>query len=206
MIIVNTKALAATDEAVSRLLESEDLSRVAIAKPLYGTTRTHYTALWKVFGKQGLIAWHEGLTRRGIQVVNGNAITKELVAEGVCNLGYTDTDDYFLAKDAGKPVAMLPARLPNQATVAIPNTVAMIRNAPHPDWAKRFIDFLLSESTETALANGPGRQIPLGSVDETALSDDVRGLVPFAAESVDLRSLEDVAGPCLEWLAGAFAG
>ena len=37
------------------------------------------------------------------------------------------TDDYFEAKDAGKPVAFEPARLDTGATICIPNTVAIVR-------------------------------------------------------------------------------
>jgi iron(III) transport system substrate-binding protein len=43
----------------------------------------------------------------------------------------------------------------------IPNTVALVAGAPHPDQGKHLIDFLLSPEVEIALAEAPGAQIPL---------------------------------------------
>ncbi|HBS28451.1 MAG TPA: hypothetical protein DEB06_03145 [Phycisphaerales bacterium] len=48
--IVNTQAMPPTIEAVGAAADAENLSRVAIARPLYGTTRTHYTVLWRLWG------------------------------------------------------------------------------------------------------------------------------------------------------------
>jgi iron(III) transport system substrate-binding protein len=61
----------------------------------------------------------------------------------------------------GKPVAMI---LPDQKGIGafvIPNTVAMIRNAPHPNEAKKLIDFLLSKEVEAKLSACGSLQIPL---------------------------------------------
>ena len=46
--------------------------------------------------------------------------------------------------------------------------------------------------TELALADSPARQIPLGPVDETRLSDDVRKLKRWAQDAA--------RRDCLEWL------
>ena len=43
----------------------------------------------------------------------------------------------------------------------IPNTVAMIKNCPHPEAAKKLIDYLLSSEVESALARSKSGQIPL---------------------------------------------
>ena len=53
-------------------------------------------------------------------------MSKDLVAEGICYLGYTDTDDAFAAIDEGAPVEMLPVRIDNGATICLPNSAAMI--------------------------------------------------------------------------------
>ena len=54
------------------------------------------------------------------------------MAEGACDLGYTDSDDFFVAKDEGKPVAMLPIRLEDGRTICIPNTVSIIEGTRRP--------------------------------------------------------------------------
>ena len=62
------------------------------------------------------------------------------------------------------------------------------------------IDFLASAETELALARSKSRQVPLGPVDETQLSDEVRRLKEWAAEGVDLRPLLPARRECLVWL------
>ena len=46
-------------------------------------------------------------------------------------------------------------------TLLLPNTVAMIKNCPHPETAKKLIDFILSPEVEEKLAFGDSAQIPL---------------------------------------------
>ena len=108
--IVNTQQLAADDESVQSLFALEP-SRAVVAKPLFGTTLTHYTVLWHEWGPERLKAWHHELRLRGIREVDGNGAVKDLVAQGVCDAGLTDTDDFFVALDDGRPVEMLPVRV-----------------------------------------------------------------------------------------------
>ena len=108
--IVNTREVSADDEAIQNLFAFEPAS-VAVAKPLFGTTLTHYTVLWNEWGPERLKEWHHDLRLRGVREVDGNGTVKDLVAQGVCSAGLTDTDDFFVALDEGKPVEMLPVRL-----------------------------------------------------------------------------------------------
>lgn len=194
-----------------------DLSRAAIAKPLYGTTLTHYALLWQVWGADKLKEWHRDTRKRGMQEVNGNGAVKNLVAAGTCDFGYTDTDDYFGAMDAAKPVTMWPVRVSRtsfqiprvkdmwmipepDSTICIPNSVAIIKGTKRLDAAQKLVDFLLSQETEYALAFSPARQIPLGPVVEKALPQEVRDLLPAAKEGYDLRMLGRAHKECLAWL------
>jgi len=259
--IVNTQQLAADDETVQALFALEP-SRAAVAKPLFGTTLTHYTVLWHEWGPERLKAWHHGLRLRGVREVDGNGAVKDLVAQGVCDAGLTDTDDFFVALDDGRPVEMLPVRvfpplhhsdggegrgegaslpqkapltlalspedggegtkpkveektphphpnpLPSRArgegkkpkTICIPNTAAIIRGTKRVEAARKLIDFLASADTELALARSKSRQVRLGPVDETQLSDEVRRLKEWAADGSDLRPLLPARRECLEWL------
>jgi iron(III) transport system substrate-binding protein len=177
-----------------------DASRMAVAKPLYGTTLTHYTALWRAWGSGRLQAWHRDWRRRGVRELNGNAAVKDAVATGACDFGFTDTDDFFEAKDEGKPVAMLPVRLDDGATICIPNTVAIIRGTGHPDAARQLVDFLLSEETELALAHSASRQIPLGPVPVEQVPAEVRELMIWAKDGANLTKLGVARAECLAWL------
>jgi iron(III) transport system substrate-binding protein len=177
-----------------------DLSRVAMAKPLYGTTLTHYTVLWQMLGADRLKAWHKDTRTRGLVELNGNAAVKDAVAEGACDLGFTDTDDFFEAKDDGKSVAAEPVRVGEKQTIVIPNTVAIIRGTRREDQSRQLVDFLLSEETELALAHSKSRQIPVGPVVVDKLPAEVRDLAEWAKDGVDLSSLGPARAACLEWL------
>ncbi|MCA9060904.1 MAG: substrate-binding domain-containing protein, partial [Planctomycetaceae bacterium] len=180
--LVNTERCPFTDTAeLEQALQSEPLDDVAIAVPLFGTTLSHYSAICSERSLTGLLQWHQSLHQRGIREVRGNSGVKDLVAEGVCRFGLTDTDDAFAAIDRGKPVRMIPARLPSQATICIPNSVAIIQGCRHEELAKQFVNFLLSEEVELRLAQSASRQIPLGAIDESQLPEDVRQLRAAAA-------------------------
>lgn len=200
VFIVNTDRMEATAEAIAARLESDDLSRVTMAKPLYGTTLTQYAVQWHQWGGDRLKAWHKDLRDRGLREAPGNGQVKDLVAEGVCDFGWTDTDDFFVAKDAGLPVAMVPVRVDGGATISIPNTVALIHGSKNVEQAQRLADYLLSAETELALSQSTARQIPLGPVDESLLSEEVRELQEWAADGYDLNQLADAHRECLEWL------
>ena len=202
--IVNTDQLAATDNAISDALAG-DLSDVAVALPLYGTTLTHYSVLWQQWGAEKLQQWHRETRERGVVEVKGNAVVKNLVAAGKCALGWTDTDDFFLAVDDGEPVEMRPIRTPNGETICIPNSVAIVKNCRHRALAEQLVDYLLSEEVELQLANSRSRQVPLGDVDESQLPEQVRRLRPFVTEGVDLNAIVDAHRACLEWLLAEYS-
>lgn len=199
----NTISLPLLHEfSVARALAAQTLDRVAISKPLYGTTLTQYAVLWRHWGRERLVAWHRDCRRRGIIEGAGNAAVKDLVAQGACDLGFTDTDDFFEAKDDGKPVAMLPFRLDSGETILIPNTVAILRGTTRVAEAQRLEDYLLSAEVEEELARGKSRQIPLGPVNEERVPPEVRELRRLSARHVSLVDLGAAPTECLQWLKG----
>lgn len=204
--LINTDQMAATESAVAERLQRPSLSRVAIAQPQFGTTLSHYSVLAAEQGLNVLQTWHRDTRARGIREVRGNSMTKDLVAEGICDLAFTDTDDAFVAIDAGKPVEMLPVRLTDGGTICLPNSVAMIADCPHPESARRFIDFILLEETELFLAQSRARQIPLGPVDELRLPSDVRRLQEWATSGVDLAPAAGFNQQVLDWLTAEYTG
>lgn len=201
--IVNTISLPLFNVfTVAKALDAPRLDRVSVAKPLYGTTLTQYVVLWKHWGRDRLIAWHRDGRRRGIIEGAGNAMVKDLVAQGACDLGFTDTDDFFEAKDDGKPVAMLPYRLDTGETILIPNTVSIVRGTARLAEAQRLEDYLLSAEVEEELARGKSRQIPLGPVTEERIPLEVRELRRLSARHVSLADLGSAPADCLQWLKG----
>lgn len=206
VFIVRNAENPATDEAILAALTDESLERVTIAQPMFGTTLSHYSVLADQWGLERLKAWHRDIRDRGIKEVRGNSMTRDLVAEGICDIGFTDTDDAFGAIDKGKPVEILPVRLDGGSTICLPNSVAIVKDCPHRELAERFVDFLLSEDVELMLANASARQIPLGEVDESKLPEDVRQLKSWADESVSLVGAADVNQEVLDWLRSEYTG
>lgn len=206
---VNLDRMSADENEIEERLKASDLSRVAIAVPLFGTTLTHYSVLAESMGLEGLKAWHSSLHQRGIREVRGNGAVKDLVAAGSCDFGFTDTDDAFAAIDAGAPIDMLPVRTPELKTICIPNTVAIIKGAKHREEAERFVRFLLSASTERKMAESASRQVPLGTLSEAerkSLPDPIPLLMEWAAESVPVSAGAEQDAAVLEWLTAQYKG
>jgi iron(III) transport system substrate-binding protein len=197
--IVNTARMPATIEAVGRAQDG-DLSRIAVAKPLFGTTRTHYTVLWHFWGGPTLTQWHRDWRKAGVIELAGNGPVKNQVAAGKCDLGLTDTDDFFVALDDGKPVDMVPYTLHDGRAMVIPNTVAIIKGTRKQAQARQLVEFLLSQEVELLLAASPSRQIPLGPVEEAKLPPQVRPLRKWIDRAYPLNELGDARAACLQWL------
>lgn len=192
-----------TVEQIESRMQGSDLSSVAIAKPLYGTTFTQFCLLWKLQGGQAAQQYHQSLRERGCQFVAGNAMVRDVVAGGSCDLGMTDTDDVFSALDSGYNVEMQPLRIDGK-TICIPNTVAILKGNRHTESSAKLLRYLLSESVELTLAK-TARQIPLGSLSNDQIPVEVRPLVQWAQESWNVAEAADMAPSCLEWLKAEYA-
>ena len=200
--IVNKKFLSEIEKAdggIGQFIEN-NLKHFAIAKPLYGTTLTHYTLLWSQMGEIALKSQHEKWINSGVKFLNGNAAVKDVVAVGGCKVGWTDTDDFYSAIDHNQNIIMIPIKLKNKETILIPNSVAIIKGTTKRENAEKLADFLLSEECELLLANSPSRQIPLGDVEENKLPDDVKLLRKLSRKSVSYLDLNDSRQKCIEWL------
>lgn len=192
-------------EQLETLWNGTSLTKLAIAKPLYGTTLVHYSILTEAWGLEKLKDWHHQNHQRGLTDVNGNGAVKNSVAQGHCLTGWTDSDDYFAAVDAEQPVSMLPIRFEGK-TICIPNAVALIAGSKHPEAARKLVDYLLSEETEIKLSQSVARQIPLGEMTSNELTPEIQQLSDWAKEGYDLRGLEKPRAACLNWLIEEYTG
>ncbi len=166
--IVNTdKADPSAITSMWDLVDPEHAGEGVIARPLTGTTLTHVAALYSVLGEeraeeylQAIVAGNKAGT---VHVAKSNGQTMRMAREGDVTFGWTDTDDFNVAKTENFPVvAVFPDQGPDGVgTLVIPNTVAMLAGAPHPEAAKRLIDFLLSKEVERELAFSRSAQIPV---------------------------------------------
>jgi len=85
------------------------------------------------------------------------------VSSGQLAWGITDTDDAIIERDEGRPVEIIfPDQQPGEpGTLRIPNTVAILKGAPHPQAAAQLVDYLVRPETEGRLAMGNSAQLPI---------------------------------------------
>jgi iron(III) transport system substrate-binding protein len=164
VFIVNTElADPAEVRGMWDLVDERWSGKVGMARPLTGTTLTHATALFVLLGEEAALDYLGRVKAGGVSLTSGNATLMRLVSEGELAWGWTDTDDYNRARQKGKPVEVVfpDAGEEGVGTLFIPNTVAVLRDAPHPEAARRLVDYLLDPEVERKLAGFDGAQIPL---------------------------------------------
>jgi len=164
VLIVNTQLVedAGSIDSIYKLLDSQFPGQViGIANPLFGTSATHAAALYQALGAEEGRAFYQALAGQGVQMVDGNAVVRDLVASGSLAFGLTDTDDACGALQRGAPVAVV---LPDQdglGTLVIPSAVALLAGAPHPSQGQALVDFLLRPETEKMLLEAGFSHFPL---------------------------------------------
>lgn len=144
-------------KAVAGVNKLEDLTRpqfknhIAMALPTAGTTGGQVAALYVLWGQSKADAYFKALHDNGIKLLGGNSVVAQQVAQGLIWIGLTDNDDVAEAKSNDGAITMV---LPNQqdlGTLTMPTSVGLVAGAPHPDAAKKLIDYLLSPEVEQHL-------------------------------------------------------
>ncbi len=152
--------------------KGEDL---AIAYPMFGTTKTMAAALYAQWGPEKGREYFESIASEGVHVVDGNSVTKDMAASGQVAIGFTDSDDAREAIEDGANVTMV---FPDQGendmgTLLTPSTVAMIKGAKNSENAKVFIDYILKESTERKLVDAGFYDL---SIRDAGKDDSIKGM------------------------------
>src|ERR671911_2497622 len=163
VIAYNTK-LVKPEEAPRSVFDLADpkwRAQVAMADPRFGSTSFHVAALYALAGDQKMDDFFRRLKENGVRVVDGNSVVRDLVARGDVKVGLTDTDDVNVAIEDDQPIAMVLPDKHGLGVPVMPNMVSLIANGPHPEEARKLIDYLLSADVERHLAESEAVQIPL---------------------------------------------
>jgi iron(III) transport system substrate-binding protein len=166
VLLVNTNLLTPAEypDSIFDFLDANFSGKdIGIAYPTFGTTATQAAALYAAIGSERARSFYAQLKSKGVRVVDGNSVVRDLVDSGQIKLGLTDTDDACGALSSGAPVALifLDQGADGLGTLITPNTVAIIAGGPHPVEARTLIDYLLSRDIEEKLVASGWIQIPL---------------------------------------------
>jgi iron(III) transport system substrate-binding protein len=140
-MVINTNhlSLATAPHSLLELTNATWRGKVALAYPQFGTTAAHFHALRQYWGDDLWDSWCRRLAANQPRLVDGNSVVVSMVAQGEAWLGLTDSDDIAAGQREGFPVLPLPM---NEEMLLIPNTVGVIRGAPHPEAAQRLFEYL----------------------------------------------------------------
>ncbi|MBU1107795.1 MAG: extracellular solute-binding protein [Candidatus Riflebacteria bacterium] len=193
VLLVNKNALKQDDwpTSLAELLDEKwQPGQITVARPLFGTTNTHASAIYARDGEKGLRDFYEKLQQQKTAFVDGNASTRDRVVAGTSVVGLTDSDDALVAIKRGAPVAMIfPDQGGEQAgTLLIPNTAALVKNGPNPEQAKVFLDFITSAEGEQVLTQLGEGFFPI----RTNLAPDLEWLPKAGVKELQV-SLSEVA-------------
>lgn len=197
ILIVNTDLVAEKDRPRSLLDLTQEKwkGQAVMARPQFGTSATQAACLFDVLGDEKARDYYHGLKNNEIHLAPGNKQVAEWVGKGKTPtgervvVGITDTDDALEEIKDGNPVAIIfPDRdAPKDSklgTLFIPNTLAILKGAPHPAEAKKLVDYLLSPAVEVKLAEADSHQIPL--------NPDVKAKLPPQMETPQTVKRMDV--------------
>jgi iron(III) transport system substrate-binding protein len=162
VLVVNKK----TSNKPSSILAYTDpqfKGKSVITNPLFGTTTAEIASLFTIWGEDRTKAFMDSMKKNGVKISTNNGESADLVAAGEFDFSLVDSDDVINRIRQGKPIEMIfPDQKDGEAgCLLVPNAVVIIKNARHPDTAKKLVDYLLSKETEQKLAFADCAQIPL---------------------------------------------
>jgi len=144
-MVINTNqlTLASAPKSLLELTNAAWRGKVALAYPMFGTTSAQFIALRRQWGVAGWEQWCRALAANRPFLVDGNSVVVKFVGRGEAAIGLTDFDDIAAGQREGLPLASWPL---SEESVFIPNSVALVRGAPHPASAKKLAAFLASDA------------------------------------------------------------
>ncbi len=222
VLVVNTDLVPEAEwpRSIFDLADPKWRGRCAMAKPLFGTTATHAACLFAHLGEERAREFFRAVKENDVQILSGNRQVSISVGAGQVAFGITDTDDVMVELEKAMPVAIVypdqPQPQPGASeaggiaaeealgTLFIPNTLAVIKGAPHPEAAQKLIEYLLSPEVETRLAQGRSAQIPLGR--RVEVEPRVESPRTIKAMQIDFEAAADQWDTAARFLRDLFTG
>jgi iron(III) transport system substrate-binding protein len=135
VLLINTN-LVNSETAPRKLSDLTDpkwRGKVAIAKPYFGTTSTHFAALYAHWGASRFVDFLKALKANQVALLPGNADVRDAVVDGRYAIGLTDTDDAAAPVKSGKAVKIVFPDQDGEGAFGVFHTVSLVRGGPNPD-------------------------------------------------------------------------
>jgi iron(III) transport system substrate-binding protein len=167
VIAYPTQRVEDAPTTLARLTDPTFKGRVGMARPQFGTTRIHMASLADQWGVDAFEDWLVAMESNSIRLYDGNARVVQAIAMGEIDIGLTDTDDVWAGQANGWDIGLVyesldeHPRWSSSGPMLIPNTVAIIKNAPNPEPADILAGFLVSPRVEELLYESKSRNIPI---------------------------------------------
>jgi iron(III) transport system substrate-binding protein len=148
-------------KTLEQLLDSKWQGKIVMADPGFGTTGGDVASWFAYYGQARATEILKSLAANKVKLVEGNSTAVRMVASGQADICLTDTDDVYAAVRNGWPVAMNYSDVNSAGCLAIPNTAAIVKGAPHRLQAEKLMQFLLSERCEEILVQSDSHNTPI---------------------------------------------
>jgi iron(III) transport system substrate-binding protein len=161
-LVINTNQVAELPSGFSlqSLTNGSWTHKVALAYPQFGTTAAHLHGLRQRWGDETWRRWCAQLAANQPLLLDGNSAVVRAVGRGDAWIGLTDSDDIAAGEADHLPIRAVSLEADS---LSIPNTVAVIRDAPHPNSAQTLFAFLQTPGVAErliqlhALENNPAK-------------------------------------------------
>ena len=152
-VIVAHEKLKTPPRRLEELVRLDLKDKIGISNPQFGTSGDFVAALGVRWGREKTLAYFRDLKRNGVQVLAGNSVVAQRVAQGDLLAGITDSDDFFATHAQFPALRLVDSALPAFINaMPIPGSAAILRDAPNVAQARKFLDALLELRTERQLA------------------------------------------------------
>lgn len=197
IIVYNKSKIKPTDvDSYEKLANSMNKGRVCTRSGVHPYMLSLVSAMIELKGETTTEQWARDMVSNMARTPQGGDTDQiKAVAAGECGVALTNS--YYLARLLGsnkledqeliKKIGFL---MPNQQTTGTHINIAgggVAKNAPHPNEAKEFLEYLVSDSAQKYFANGNNEWAIVKSVDiENAA---LKQLGSFKTESISVESL-----------------
>lgn len=149
-IVYNTSIVSSADAPKSwkDLTDAKWKGKVGMASPDYAGTAVSTIAAWsQTFGDDYVTS----LGKNGMQVMQGFGDVENAVLSGQTPVAVTLSFRGLTDEAAGKPVKYI---TPKEGQIQLPVAAAIVAKSAHPNAAKLFANFLMSDTIQKSKASG----------------------------------------------------